>query len=506
MTYNAGQLPDAEALETVSGKLVSTKSLRERTAVWLDEGGTPKTDKIIYRLTQAAPQAMSLTATIDLTLVESFQATNPELLPMPAANVTIAANGALSVAAGARESNEIEITFTTDGLAAGTYLLPVVVGEGEAGQVVYYGVRVRGLELGTYELDTEYTHVFYLNTTHYQPLLADRLFYDRFDLMTTFESTYRTVGNIVNLRVTTLGYDEASKRALFVLSPDMQYVVEHADKYIRPLQDKGRKVCFSIEGAGTGLGFCNLNDTQIADFVTQVKYAVEHYRIDGVNFFDRNSGYGKEGMPAMNTTSYPKLIKALREALGPDRLITLSDYEEPTEYFWDTAATGGIAVGDYIDYAWSGYMSENEDIQILDPWQNNMTPDEAAGWGAVVPMSKYDRKAIAGLSPEHFGFFAVPWYAAVGGSADEFLYYPAQGFTNLMTWRMLGYSPNNIVVWADLISNSQGTYEASYEAVTNMLAMNFFYDNLDWSAMYSFSVTGEGEGSFYGYGYMLKDW
>ena len=49
-----------------------------------------------------------------------------------------------------------------------------------------------------------------------------------------------------------------------------------------------------------------------------------------VNLWDRNSGYGKEGMPAVNTTSYPKLIKALREALGTEKLLTVTVYEEPT--------------------------------------------------------------------------------------------------------------------------------------------------------------------------------
>lgn len=49
-------------------------------------------------------------------------------------------------------------------------------------------------------------------------------------------------------------------------------------------------------------------------------------------------------------------------------MLTLTVYEEPTATFWNTEATGGIAVGDYIDYAWSGYNSESEAPQLLDPW------------------------------------------------------------------------------------------------------------------------------------------
>lgn len=134
-------------------------------------------------------------------------------------------------------------------------------------------------------------------------------------------------------------------RVLFAPTSDLFYTLEHSDKYIAQMKDKGRKICVCIEGAGKGIGFCNMTDAQIADFVSQVKVFVETYDLDGINLWDRGAGYGKEGMPAMNTTSYPKLIKAMREALGKDRLLTVVDYEEPTEYFYDTSATGGIAVG-----------------------------------------------------------------------------------------------------------------------------------------------------------------
>lgn len=113
----------------------------------------------------------------------------------------------------------------------------------------------------------------------------------------------------------------------------MRYVLDHTVKYIRPLQEHGSKVCISLEGGGSGLGFCNLTDEQIADFVAQVKAVIENYELDGINLWDRNAGYGKEGMPAVNTTSYPKLIKAMRESLGSEKLLTLTVYEEPTESF-----------------------------------------------------------------------------------------------------------------------------------------------------------------------------
>ena len=371
ITYNAGQQPDKGALETVVGTLRSSKSLRDRVPMHVVENDAEKdADKIYFRLNSAASQDVTVTAAPDLSLVDEYNAANKtSLKPLPAANVTIANNGRITVPAGARVSERVEIAFSADGLEPGIYLLPVVLDDGakaaDQRQVLYYGLTVRkfdkniiqsGDDTFDAELDTEWTTVFYVNTSEVQAHYADYVAWEKQD-MDSFEIVYRaSLGNIINLRIAQVGYDAVSKRAVFTPTTDLRYTLEHADKYIRPMQDKGRKICVCIEGGGSGLGFCNMNDAQIADFVGQVKTFVETYKLDGVNLWDRGSGYGKEGMPEVNTTSYPRLIKALREAM-PDKMLTVVDYEEPTESFYDTSLTGGIAVGGYIDYAWHGYVS-----------------------------------------------------------------------------------------------------------------------------------------------------
>ncbi len=64
----------------------------------------------------------------------------------------------------------------------------------------------------------------------------------------------------------------------------------------------------------------------------QVKTVIEQYELDGVNLWDRNSGYGK-GHASHEYDLYPKLIKALREALGTEKLLTVTVYEEADRYF-----------------------------------------------------------------------------------------------------------------------------------------------------------------------------
>lgn len=483
ITYATGQKPDKETLETVAGTLRSSKSLRDRVPIHLTEGNEDAvSDKIYYRLNQAASQALTLTATPNPSLVADYNADNKaNLQPLPVANIKLANGGKITIPAGTRVSEKLDLTIESDGLTPGIYLMPVVVNISENEQhVLYYGVTVRefdeniyqeGNNLHNIELDTEWTTVFYLNTGEVQAHYADYVAWEKQD-MNTFESVYRaSLGNIVNLRIAQVGYDPDSKRALFSLTSDLRYTVEHADKYIRQMQDKGRKVCVCIEGGGSGLGFCNMTDAQIADFAEQVRIFITTYRLDGVNLWDRGSGYGKEGMPAVNTASYPKLIRALRAAL-PDKMLTVVDYEEPTESFYDTNLTDGIAVGELIDYAWHGYVSENEPIRFINPY-NQFTSYEQV----------YSRKPFAGLEESRYGNVNVPYYST---RSDLYIDMNMDLWSmNLILWNLERQS--DIIVFDDLSLPKAMDAESGCIDVIGNIYMYLAYDE-NFEAPYGYNV------------------
>ena len=458
VSYGAGQEPDGEALETVSGTLRSRRSLRDRIPVRLVEGNEDDAaDQVYYRLNTATSQPVTVTVAADLSLVDTYnEANQTDLQPLPAANVMIGSGGTLTVAAGKTESEPLEITFSADGLAPGSYLLPLALqtdAETAEGQVLYYGITVREFDENLFQqgddfweipLDTDWLTVFYENTSEVQAQYADYVALETVQKDEFKTTKQASLGNIIVLRIAQVDYDAASQRVFFTPSSDLFYTLEHSDKYIAQMKDKGRKICVCIEGAGKGIGFCNMTDAQIADFVSQVKSFVETYDLDGINLWDRGSGYGKEGMPAMNTTSYPKLIKAMREALGKDRLLTVVDYEEPTDYFHDTEATGGIAVGDYIDYAWHGYVSDDEPIVFCDPYNlSSMFPQV------------YPRKAIAGLDKSCYGTVNIPFY-----EENSDLGIDASGSLWMMNMIMWGLErTNNIIVVHDLVLPAANRYE-----------------------------------------------
>lgn len=504
ITYKTGQKPDKETLENVYGTLRSSKSLRDRVPVNLDEGDHALSDNVYYRLSQPSAQPVSVTVVPDLSLVDVYNEANKTALkPLPLANVDIANGGKLSVAAGERMSGKLDVTIKADGLEPGIYLMPVTVSQTEGdgkNQVIYYGVKIRefdenkiqiGDDVNPLQLDTEWTTVFYVNTSEIQAHYADYVAWEKQDL-TTFESVYQaSLGNIVNLRIAQVGYAPDSKRALFSPTSDLCYTVEHADKYIRQMQDKGRKVCVCIEGGGAGVGFCNMTDAQIADFTEQVKAFVTLYDLDGVNLWDRGSGYGKEGMPAVNTTSYPKLIKALREAM-PEKLVTVVDYEEPTESFHDTAQTGGIAVGDYIDYAWHGYVSDSEPIVFSNPYNP---------WTGYT--QNVTRQPFAGLPEAKYGNVNIPFYSE---KSDIFMDMDMDMWSmNAIMWNLERTS--NIIVFNDLVLPQVNFAELGCISMIQNFYMYLAYDE-NFEAPYSYNVMERIYMSYHGSGYntFAKDW
>ena len=455
-----GKLPDKEPLETVSGMLRSGNSSEKTIDVLLTEGSDGFVMRNFYfQQTKPASDGFSLDAWVDATLLDDYNAADGvERTLLPEANYEFPDGKVLDLSSEAQRSALKRVKFTAAGLAAGEYVLPLTVAgqdAPDANKTLYYNVSVRQpyTDADGYALHDGHDlfFVFYINTNDFQPLLAQDYIMRKKLARGTTVAWYDAVGNIINLRTVMLDYDAATGRALLNLGNDMRYVLDHAVKYIRPLQEHGSKVCISIEGSGKGLGFCNLTDGQIVDFVAQVKTVVEEFGIDGINLWDRGSEYGKEGMPAMNTASYPKLIKALREALGREKLLTVTVYEEPTATFWDTQATGGIAVGDYIDYAWSGYNRESEAPQVLDPWH----PELAY-------VSDYTQKPIANLPKERYGCINFPIYSTssmeIGTAINQILY------TDMLDW-VPNYKPNNIIVFNDLHTNLQDNYETYWDTM-----------------------------------------
>lgn len=496
IALETGKLPDEASFATLKSSMRSAHSFSGVTIVDIfaqEEGEEPEItaiDELVLTLSKPAPTDLTAEIVIGSEFSAEYNAEverrNQQRIGyfrkcdvivdgymtafVPSDNLQM--NAKITIGAGKTSSEKIGISISNAMLDPETiYSLPLTIKLSDGSSTLLltkleYIISVDKLSVkidnpycettGKIEMNQELFTVLYLNVEEYQPQAANVLTYMRTHMDEGYlQKHYTLAGNIVNLRPSTVGYAPESQRVIFSLSPDLNYVLENSARYIRPLQAAGRKVCICIQGGGKGIGFCNMSDAQIEDFTDQVKTVIETYGIDGINLRDEGSAYGKEGFPPMNTTSYPKLIKSLREAL-PGKLLTLVDKEEPTEYFHDAALCGGIEVGKYIDYAWHGYAEEDQLLNIVEPWE------------AENPYSKFTRKPIAGFSREKYGSIVIPMASA---SFDR----SQQQSVNIFLWKRDGRMKNKMyVIYPDITGKLAGDYEGKPAGLFNYV--NFIAD------------------------------
>lgn len=352
------------------------------------------TDQVSVVLDKAATEAKNLTVEVDEDFdVEAFQLaytnSNYQLLPEDA--YELSNDGSMTIAAGAIQSGKIELTlkgwmlpvplFSTS--VHSQYLLPLKIKDETGYQTLLYRINWTN---GKHRLTSSakgYTCIGYVDTENMSPLVSSVYWLqedwsaDKLHNVQLFD--------VVNLLRATVGAGGELN-----LNSDITYVLKNADKYIRPLQLMGMKVCLTVKNSPV-TGFCHLTDGEIDNFVAQVKTAVELYKLDGIDLWDDSDEYGTDGIK--NTSAYPKLIKALREALPKEIMLTVADKGDATATFSDKQKCGGIEVGKYMDYAYNGYINRYS----IPFWTEYEVPE--AEWMIC------GRKPFAGLEKERFVCF-----------------------------------------------------------------------------------------------------
>ena len=140
------------------------------------------------------------------------------------------------------------------------------------------------------------------------------------------------------------------------------------------------------------------------------------------------------------------------------------DKGDATEYFYDVSRCGGIEVGGYIDYAWHGYFSSTEELQIINP---NLD-------GSVQTYSKYTRRSIAGLTETRYGCVNVPRYS----SNDPNIRNRAADI--ICKWKSGGNKKSNILIYGDdLIGNEYGDRENAARIMLGDYSLLQFMDDGD---------------------------
>lgn len=478
-TRTAGEIPGKDDLANIGGVLRREKTPDQISTLKLSEEQTT-TDDVFYQLTQPATADVTVTVDADAALVDEYNKDkqgDAKLTLFPLEKMTFEEGKTLTVKRGEKTSPALTVTLSREGVEKGAYLLPLRatvanndVAPSENDQIIYYRILVGEIVPET-QLDAyAFKAVGYVNTEEMNPLMGNQFYTTVFDA--DFNEVTQTWLDIEILRPATIKFDKTTQRAMLDIGPDLQYVLSNGDKYLSPLQKASRKTLICITGGNTGLGFCNITDDQITDFLFQLKYVVDTYKIDGVNYFDIEASYGKDGMPAVNPASYAKLIKATKEALGADKLVTVACDAESTDLL--AAAQDGIEAGKYIDYAWSGIFDKVVDAYADGSELKPIAGLEQAKYGGAL-LKTNNTTVRAELKPT-----LVP--------ALKSLYRETQSANIFAFWDMptssAGYEKGPVDTF-DIIADALSDFDWEYDGFIIMMEM-----------------TEE----FRGYGNFTKDW
>lgn len=318
----------------------------------------PQNLKVIVGLTRPVDKAVDAVLEIDESLLAVYNlehGTDWDILPVSA--VSLEEDGRVLIAPGDVKSYEMEIRITpSDNLEKGTWLLPVrlkmktdgIKLSSEEDHLIFV-VKVMG-DIPSTDKGNNIVTICYVECNKYNPLNAGEW---------TLRNSGKQLIDIVHLFAANINFNKETGRVYVKLNKNLQYILNHRDKYIKPLQDKGMKVCLSILGDHDGSGVANLSDEDARYFAAELKAIVDAYGLDGVDFDDEWSEYNKyplPGFPKRGPYPYARLCYETKRAM-PDKICTvyyigacIPDLSMEANGF--DMQIDGMDPGDFIDYSY----------------------------------------------------------------------------------------------------------------------------------------------------------
>ena len=374
--------------------------------------------KVTVGLTRPVNHAVEAVLEVDESLIAAYNTEHgTDWKRLPASVVSFEENGNILIAPGDVKSYEMEIRISpSEEFEKGTYLLPICLkmktddvklSTGE--DYLMFVVKAMGNVPST-DKGNGIVTICYVECNKYNPLNAGEW---------TLRNSGKQLIDIVHLFAANINFNKETGRVYVKLNKNLQYILNHRDKYIKPLQDKGMKVCLSILGDHDGSGVANLSDEDARCFAAELKAIVDAYGLDGVDFDDEWSEYDKyplPGFPKRGPYPYARLCYETKRAM-PDKLCTVyyigACIPDPA-----MGANGfdmqieGMDPGDFIDYSYyAQYGSWSEgwntikgmkksqwgpySLDIQESWPYMMEQTVKGGYGVQI---LYDLRPDSGES------------------------------------------------------------------------------------------------------------
>ena len=269
----------------------------------------------------------------------------------PAEGVTILSQEEEGRATTTELSRRISLTHVEGLLAETVYVVPLTYKE-EKGRTQFIPVFVR--DLSGYPGANKSTGIkifscMEVNDTN--PLN---------NLPFTLKNSGKQLIDVVILFSANINYNEATGRAYVYNNENVQALLDHREKYLKPLQDRGIKVVLGILGNHDRAGVANLGDEAAKDFAREVSALCDAYSLDGVFLDDEYSNYGAAsdtpGFVYPSSAASSRLCYELKQAM-PQKMVVAYVYGRMAPLI----SIEGKQPGEYIDYALHDY-GRSEDL------------------------------------------------------------------------------------------------------------------------------------------------
>lgn len=374
--------------------------------------------KVSVGLTRPVDKAVDAVLEVDESLLPAYNLEHgTDWRILPASAISLEENGSVLIAPGDVKSYEMEIRITpSDNLEKGTYVLPIRLKMKTDGiklsnkeDRLVYTIKVMG-DIPSTDKGNNIVTICYVECNKYNPLNAGEW---------TLRNSGKQLIDIVHLFAANINFNKETGRVYVKLNKNLQYILNHKDKYIKPLQDKGMKVCLSILGDHDGSGVANLSDEDARYFAAELKAIVDAYSLDGVDFDDEWSEYDKyplPGFPKRGPYPYARLCYETKRAM-PDKLCTVY-YIGACIPAPAIGANGfnmqieGMNPGDFIDYSYYAQYGSWSDgwntikgmkksqwgpysLDIQESWPYMMDQTVKGGYGVQI---LYDLRPNSGQS------------------------------------------------------------------------------------------------------------
>ncbi|WP_418992703.1 BT_3987 domain-containing protein [Alistipes sp.] len=316
-------------------------------------GGSFSTDiKIGLSQAPAAPVEVRVAVDTDY-LTEYNKQHGTDYKPYPASLVTFANEGAVTVAAGAKNAT-VAMTINTDPemVLGETYAVPVAVTTAGSGLTLkprasrcLYLIEAKE-ELPTCHKGDDLPKGFlFFEVNDANPLNA--LAYELED--------GRLLWDAVVLFAANINHNLEEDRPYIQCNPNVQFLLDNNEKFLQPLRKRGIKVILGLLGNHDKAGLAQLSDQGAKDFAAEVAAYCEAYNLDGVNYDDEYSDYPDTSHPAYtrpSTAAAARLCYETKLAM-PDKLVTVFDWGS----MYGVGTVDEVGAAKWIDVVVANYGS-----------------------------------------------------------------------------------------------------------------------------------------------------